>query len=434
MRHLVLVIATVAAIAVHPDLEHVKFGGPNASAQFTLYKFPAATYPEAVCLDGTQAGIYFQPGFGPDANKFMFYFQGGGWCYSLADCVGRSKGNLGSSTNWAATGSMGGMLSMDQTTNPYFAGWTKVWLGYCDGNSFSGMQSGPVNASGTPLYFKGRYIIDAALDMISKTALPGAPGLFTKAARVVTTGCSAGGLATYLHADYVGAYVAANLPAGTPYAAISISGFFLQSSTVIGEPIYADQIKTIHYLSNATAGVNAACVAAQSAGYEWVCNMASNIYPYITSPFFALNSHTDSWQTECVWTSLPVPAGSSQNGICGGVAGWGPCQGNPSTGCSSDQSYRLVQYGHRFLNDLQETATATRAANGGFIVSCHTHCEAQNDGPWTTFAIGGVVMRDAVTMWMGNATQPKAPAWYTDCDYKLGTVANRQCNPSCGSS
>ncbi len=73
---------------------------------------------------------------------------------------------------------------------------------------------------------------------------------------------------------------------------------FSQSSTVIGEPIYADQIKTIHYLSNATAGVNAACVAAQSAGYEWVCNMASNVYPYITSPFFALNSHTDSWQTE----------------------------------------------------------------------------------------------------------------------------------------
>ena len=44
----------------------------------------------------------------------------------------------------------------------------------------------------------------------------------------------------------------------------------LQSSTVIGEPIYADQIKTIHYLSNATYGVNAACVAAQSPGYEWV--------------------------------------------------------------------------------------------------------------------------------------------------------------------
>jgi hypothetical protein len=105
-----------------------------------------------------------------------------------------------------------------------------VWLVYCDGNSFSGMATAPVNASGTLLYFNGRAIIDAALDYVSKTVLPGAPGLFTAAERVVLTGCSAGGLATYLHADYVGAYVAANLPKGTLYGAISISGFFLQVS------------------------------------------------------------------------------------------------------------------------------------------------------------------------------------------------------------
>lgn len=224
----------------------------------------------------------------------MIYFQGGGWCYSVADCIGRSKGTLGSSSQWATTGSIGGIMSNNNATNPYFAGWSKVWLGYCDGNSFSG--STVYNANGTLLHFNGHAIIDAALNYISTTVLPGAPGLFTAAERVLLTGCSAGGLATYLHADYVGAYVAANLPKGTMYGAISISGFFLQvrvgearggtslrrpstdgpsppaplaaqSSSVIGEPIYADQIKSIHYLSNATYGVNAACVAAQSPGY-----------------------------------------------------------------------------------------------------------------------------------------------------------------------
>lgn len=421
-------VLALAASAVHPDLEFVDYTG----AQFNLYMFNKQTYPNAVCLDGTQGGVYFQPGFGADANKWMIYFQGGGWCYSEADCVGRSKTNLGSSKNWAPTGSMGGMLSSNNVSNPYFAGWSKVWLVYCDGNSFSGMATAPVNASGTLLYFNGRAIIDAALDYVSKTVLPGAPGLFTAAERVVLTGCSAGGLATYLHADYVGAYVAANLPKGTLYGAISISGFFLQSSTVIGEPIYADQIKSIHYLSNATGGVNAACVAAQSPGYEWVCNMASNVYPYITSPFFVLNSHTDSWQTGCVWTSLPVPAGSSQNGICGAVNGWQSCQGNPSTGCSAAQAPRLNQWGKRFLNDLQSTGTALSPTNGGFVVSCHTHCEAQNDGPWTTFAIAGVVMRDAVAAWMNAASNPTTPLWHTDCAYAGGSVSNRQCNPTCG--
>ena len=95
------------------------------------------------------------------------------------------------------------------------------------------MTTAPVNANGTLLYFNGRAIIDAALDYISTTVLPGAPGLFHAASRVVLTGCSAGGLATYLHADYVGAYVAANLPSGTPYGAISISGFFLQVRLVV---------------------------------------------------------------------------------------------------------------------------------------------------------------------------------------------------------
>lgn len=125
MRHTAAILsAALASAHVHPDLQHVDFTG----AQFTLYKFPQAAYPNAVCLDGTQAGVYFQPGFGADANKWMFYFQGGGWCYSVADCVGRSKTSLGSSSGWAPTGSMGGMLSDNNVSNPYFAGWTKVGL------------------------------------------------------------------------------------------------------------------------------------------------------------------------------------------------------------------------------------------------------------------------------------------------------------------
>ena len=83
---------------------------------------------------------------------------------------------------------------------------------------------------------------------------------------------------------------------------------------------------------------------------------------------------------------------------------------------------------------LQNTATAQSPTNGGFVVSCHTHCEAQSDGPWTTFAIGGVVMRDAVAQWMNAAEAPAAPMWHTDCAYKGGNITNRQCNPSCGGS
>lgn len=88
MRSSLVALAAVAAsAAIHPDLDFIDYAGeaqvgfdqpPSTltlphlltdppAAQFTLFKFPQATYPNAVCLDGTQGGVYFQPGFGADA-------------------------------------------------------------------------------------------------------------------------------------------------------------------------------------------------------------------------------------------------------------------------------------------------------------------------------------------------------------------------------
>ena len=44
--------------------------------------------------------------------------QGGGWCYSLADCYGRSKTSLGSSSNIPATVNLGGLLSSTCADSP----------------------------------------------------------------------------------------------------------------------------------------------------------------------------------------------------------------------------------------------------------------------------------------------------------------------------
>ncbi len=68
------------------------------------------------------------------------------------------------------------------------------------------------------------------------------------------------------------------------------------------------------------------------------------------------------------------------------------------------------------------------------MTSCHTHCEAQNDGPWMNFAINGVSMRDAVAAWMtSNAASggvtPSAENWHFDCTYNANAPV--QCNPTC---
>jgi len=62
-----LVLAAAAVAAAQTDT-------------FKLIMLPNSAASNAVCLDGTPYGIYWQAGSGSGANNWMVYFQGGGWC------------------------------------------------------------------------------------------------------------------------------------------------------------------------------------------------------------------------------------------------------------------------------------------------------------------------------------------------------------------
>jgi hypothetical protein len=68
---------------------------------------------------------------------------------------------------------------------------------YCDGGSFSGDRTESIIVNGTQLFFRGRRILDAVLDYLKESH-----GL-ASATEVLLSGGSAGGLSTFLHADYV---------------------------------------------------------------------------------------------------------------------------------------------------------------------------------------------------------------------------------------
>ena len=123
---------------------------PLVAAQ-QLIMLPDSVAVDATCLDGTPYGVYFSPGSGSGANKWVIYFQGGGWCYDEMDCWGRSNGNLGSSKGWGPTMSAGGLVSTNNETNPLFGNANHLLLPYCDGNSFSGFRSSPLVVNGKPL-------------------------------------------------------------------------------------------------------------------------------------------------------------------------------------------------------------------------------------------------------------------------------------------
>ena len=58
-----------------------------------------------------------------------------------------------------------GLFSNSSTVNPSFHNWTKVYVRYCDGGSFSGdaLATAP---DGKTLHLRGRRILDAVLDAL----------------------------------------------------------------------------------------------------------------------------------------------------------------------------------------------------------------------------------------------------------------------------
>ena len=72
-----------------------------------------------------------------------------------------------------------------------------------------------------------------------------------KATDVLLSGCSAGGLATFLNADTMGDeyFNTEKIPSLKRYKAMPISGFFLNQKTVLNENYYPGYMKVIHDLS-----------------------------------------------------------------------------------------------------------------------------------------------------------------------------------------
>ena len=156
----------------------------------------AAKEKGAVCLDGSPGMVYVRKGTGSGANKWYIHHQGGGWCESLDDCLSRSKGGLGSSTRYGKTSAQNsGYFSTSPAENPMMYNWNKVFMKYCDGGSFSGNNDTVQPYKGATLHWRGKRIREAAYaELMANHGLKDATD-------AVISGCSAGGLATFLHTD-----------------------------------------------------------------------------------------------------------------------------------------------------------------------------------------------------------------------------------------
>jgi len=353
----VLVVATLSSclsvrlIGVRPGL-----GADNAMGYFMT---DAAQSKGAVCIDGTPGAYYLKPGTGDGARKWYIHHEGGGWCSSYADCYARSLTDLGSSAKFPKTINLdGGYFSSDPTINPQMYNWNMVYLMYCDGGSFSGNNQTVYNYQGHPLHFRGFRLLQAFhADLFTNRGL-------RTATDAVISGCSAGGLATFLHVDWW----KENLSPTTRVVGMPDSGFFLDYEAP-GKRYHSAMMWT-YYTMAAQAGVNQDCVRAFLPRDDWRCFFAQHTAPFIKTPIFPLQAKYDSWQT--------------------------------SEDLNSNNPVLINEWGTNLTRLVESSLLKLRPDSGIFLDSCFHHC-----GEWGDIVIDGRTQATAFAQWYQNRERNK---------------------------
>lgn len=378
-----------------------------SAAPATWPRVLLSTDTGAVALDGSPAALYLRPGVGANASNIVLFWEGGGWCESIADCIARSKTALGTSKLNTSGYASRDLLSPNCTLNPVFCDWSMVYAQYLDGSSRSGDVAEPVVVNKTTLYFRGHRIRRATIDALLAAAGPGAgvPSL-AAAPRFVVTGSSAGGLTTILHADEIAQTVRAANPS-CDVRVIPEVGFFLDGESIWpGRRIMTDVFRRVADFNNVTGGapeqVNAACVAAKPAADRWQCFFAQYTLPYVTTPSFIINSMCDEWQCE----NILAPDLDYDYGV-ETYAPFKPCILAPTTtasaSCNATQAKQWTGYGAQFLAGLGAARAAVpptvAARSGGVITSCPIHTTLIS-GLSHKIKVNGTTLYDYIAAWM----------------------------------
>ncbi|KAL5227782.1 hypothetical protein ABZP36_016047 [Zizania latifolia] len=347
----------------------------------------------AVCLDGTPPGYHWLPGFGDGSDKWLIHLEGGSWCRNLTWCAQRKKTSLGSSAYMERRVDFVGILSDDESQNPDFYNWNKVKIRYCDGASFSGNVEDEMQY-GTNFFFRGQRIWEAVMSELLPKGL-------ARAKQAFLTGCSAGGLSTYIHCDDFRAL----LPKDSTVKCLADGGFFLDVEDISGRRYMRSFYNDVAHLQDLRKRFPG-CSSDMEPGQ---CFFPQEVAKGITTPMFILNPAYDVWQVEHVLS----PEGSDPQ------HSWQNCRLD-ITKCNSKHLEILQGFRKSLLDAISEFKK--KREWGMFIDSCFIHCQSMKSLAWhapSASRINNKTVAEAVGDWFFDRREVRE----IDCEYP--------CNPTC---
>ncbi|XP_020184483.1 pectin acetylesterase 9 isoform X2 [Aegilops tauschii subsp. strangulata] len=369
----VVVVAAAAAAAAAAGQEKRLLVG------MTLV--PGAASTGAVCLDGSPPAYHLHRGSGAGARGWLLQFEGGGWCNDAPSCAARAGTRRGSTRLMSKLEVFSGVLSNDPARNPDFYNWNRVKLRYCDGGSFAG-DSEFRNGSSV-IYMRGQRIWDAIIaDLLTK-------GL-AKAEKVLLSGCSAGGLATFFHCDNLGEL----LGGVATVKCMSDAGFFLDVDDISGNNSIRPFFSSLVALQGAEKNLNKDCL--NSTLDPYLCFFPQYALQNIKTPYFILNSAYDVYQFHHIF----VPPSSDPRGH------WSRCKADPSA-CST----------------LQIATLQGEPEVGMFINSCFAHCQSELQDTW--FAPNSPTLdNETIAELVGDWYFERGAAQEIDCAYPCDSTCH----------
>ena len=333
----------------------------QAQRLVNLVLLPDAVNDGAVCLDGSAPGYYINK---TSVNRWIIHLEGGGWCYNESDCYHHIFTWRGSSAYWKQTLRLRGFLNNDPDVNPAFANYSAVFVPYCDGASFSGNRDDPITVKDKKIYFRGHRILNAVLSALIQNEQ------IDQAEAIILTGCSAGGLATYLHLDYV-----QSMFPDIKVHGLADAGYFIDAANIHWQMYIREQYQHIFVMQNCSGGVNSDCIRSKKGSERWQCFMAQYTYPYIKTPIFVLNAEYDTWQLENI---LQV--------------------GCKAPNCNDKQMLKVAYWRTKFLKAILPVIRST--TNGLFTDACLKHCQSLIDRTWSEIRVLNQTAHDTFVNWL----------------------------------
>lgn len=185
------------------------------------------------------------------------------WCYDQTSCDYRYKNALYSmsSLTWKDSFSQGGIFEDNPVKSP-IAGANKAFVTYCSSDAWVG------DGISYGYSFRGQRIVAAVLaSLVQKQGMGSVSDT-----RLIFGGCSAGGRGAAFNVDYVGDILTrAGAPDVAVYGLLDAALWIDIPPAVPGIVSQQCQTAALAVMANATARLDADCVAAYPGSESWKC-------------------------------------------------------------------------------------------------------------------------------------------------------------------